>query len=90
MRTPNIKSAGYSPSSVPYESKDIPRFLQDELIRISAAISALADGHIDKSYAAPSKPREGDLRYASGAPNWNPGSGTGVYYYNGTAWVFLG
>jgi hypothetical protein len=65
------------------------RFLLDELPRIAAAISALAAGHLDKSYAAPTKPREGNLKFADGVV-WNPGSGEGVYIYRSAAWHFLG
>lgn len=89
VRTPNLGSVSYSPNSVPQNISDLSTFLRDELQRISAAISALAEGHIDVSYAAPSKPRKGDLRYADGT-TWNPGSGAGIYRYTGSAWVFVG
>lgn len=64
----------------------------EELQKIRAAITALALGHLDITTVAPTKPRDGDVRYAQGAPGWNPGSGVGVYYYKGatSAWVFLG
>lgn len=90
MRTPSISSVGYAPSTVPTEATQLQRYLLDELTRISAAISALAEGHLEMAYAAPAKPREGDIRLASGAPNWNPGSGKGVYCYYGSAWHYLG
>jgi hypothetical protein len=65
------------------------RFFSSELFKIKSAIDALAAGHLDKSYAAPTKPREGDIRYADGTI-WNPGSGQGIYAYYGAAWHFLG
>jgi hypothetical protein len=65
------------------------RFFSSELFKIKSAIDALAAGHLDKSYAAPTKPREGDIRYADGT-TWNPGSGQGIYAYYGAAWHFLG
>ena len=34
-------------------------------------------------------PTDGMLVYADGT-TWDPGSGVGMYYYNGAAWVFLG
>lgn len=37
----------------------------------------------------PSKPFEGMLVIADGT-NWNPGSGQGVYWFDGTSWNFLG
>ena len=55
---------------------------------MSATINNIADGHFDVSNAAPDKPRTGDIRYADGT-DWNPGSGEGIYFYNGTAWVNL-
>lgn len=90
MRTPTKSSVFYAPQSFPTSAEQLPRYLYDELVKIQSAIQALADGHLDMTYAAPAKPRDGDIRYASGAPNWNPGSGKGVYYYNGTSWVLLG
>ena len=87
MRTPTLATANYAPGIVPSDPEQYRRFLGEELQKISAAISALAAGHLDPSYAAPSKPREGDIRYADGT-TWNPGgTGKGPYYYNGTTWV---
>jgi hypothetical protein len=65
------------------------RFLLDELQKVSAAITALAAGHLDKTHVAPVKPRDGDIRYADGT-DYNPGSGEGIYAYYGAAWHFLG
>ncbi len=79
----------YTPGPVPTNPADIPRYLQEELGRISAAHALVAAGHLDKTYAAPPKPRDGDWRYADGTV-WNPGSGIGFYRFNGTTWVFLG
>ena len=90
MRTPNLGTAFYSPAQPPNDPSLLPMFLREEMQKISGAIAALALGHIDQVSVAPTKPRDGDIRYASGAPNWNPGSGKGVYYYNGASWVLLG
>ena len=66
-----------------------PEIVQDaqiyrELLKIQAALLALSEGHLDVTTAAPSKPRDGDARYADGT-NWNPGSGEGLYdYYDGS------
>lgn len=87
MRTPSKSTVQYAPNPVPQEG--LQQYLFTELQRISAAIQALADGHLDKSYAAPSKPRDGDIRYADGT-TWNPGSGAGVYVYKTSSWVLLG
>lgn len=89
MRKPTISSAFYTPGIPPTDAEDMRRFVSDELNKIAAALSALAAGHLDKSYAAPKKPREGDVRLADGA-TWNPGSGAGVYAFYNAAWHFLG
>lgn len=85
MRTPNIGTIGYSPDDPPSEPAQLQRFLRDELRKISGSIQLLALGHLDKTNAAPAKPRDGDLRYADGS-NWNPGYGAGTYIYIGSAW----
>lgn len=91
MKTPNLGTVSYAPGDPPSDPAQLQRFLREELLRVSVAISALAAGHMDKQTVAPSKPRDGDVRYADGVL-WNPGSGVGVYYFKGTtaAWVFLG
>lgn len=89
MRTPNLSSAFYAPGVAPSEPDQLRRFVEDELRKIAAAFALLAAGHIDKTNAAPTKPREGDIRLADGT-QWNPGSGAGVYAYYGAAWHFLG
>ena len=82
-------SVEYAPGIVPREAAHLQEFLEIELGKIKAAIDLLTAGHLDKSYAAPTRPRDGDIRYADGT-TWNPGSGVGIYYYNGSAWVFIG
>ena len=89
MRTPNLGSVFYAPNTPPNDPAELQRFLFDELKKISVAINGLALGHLDQSTVAPSKPRDGDLRYADGTL-WNPGSGRGVYCYYASAWHFLG
>lgn len=91
MRTPNLGSVSYAPGDPPADPAQLQRYLREEMAKVAAAIGALAAGHLDKSSAAPSKPRDGDIRYADGAV-WNPGAGVGIYYYKGatSAWVLLG
>ena len=90
MRPKSIASVQYAPDVPPQDASEMGRFLYGELVKIQAAINALAVGHLDQTTVAPTKPRDGDLRYASGAPNWNPGSGQGIYAYYASAWHFLG
>ena len=90
MRTGSLASAFYAPAPVPADVKNLPLYLQEEFSKISAAVTALANGHLDISTVAPAKPRAGDIRYADGTI-WNPGSGAGIYRYTaGGAWVFVG
>lgn len=86
MRALNSSGASYAPTEPPEDAADMRRFLRDELQRIATAIAALAAGHLDKTHVAPTKPREGDIRFADGT-DWNPGAGKGIYAHNGTAWV---
>lgn len=78
MRDPNLGSiqleAGDTTGIKTLE--DLVRFVRDRDLRVTAAVQALAAGHIDVSYAAPLKPRDGDWRIADGI-NWNP-LGTGI------------
>lgn len=74
---------GYVPGVVPYDSKYLHRYLQNEFVKISQAIAALAAGYIPETFHEPEKPRNGMVKLADGA-NWNPGGGAGVYvYFNG-------
>lgn len=73
-RTPNEYDQGY---------------LQDELGYISSAIEQQALGFLDVTNVAPTRPRQGMIRYAD-RTNWNPGSGEGIYFYNSAgSWVKL-
>jgi hypothetical protein len=88
VRAPNLGSVSYAPGEPPTDPAQLQRFIRDELQQISAAIQALAAGHLDKQSVAPLKPRDGDTRYADGA-HWNPGSGKGVYLHNGSVWTLI-
>lgn len=89
MRARNTNTIFYVPDPAPTDPSQIPMYLQNEYVKIQRAIEQLATGHIDISYVAPTKPRDGDLRYADGT-SWNPGSGKGLYIYKTNAWVLLG
>jgi hypothetical protein len=81
-------SSRYTPLPVPTKPEDIPAYLQEELKRISIATNNAADGNFEVNHIEPTKPREGDVRYADGT-DWNPGTGAGVYVYTGSAWSKL-
>lgn len=88
---PTNSSTSYQPGDPPADSAQFQRFMREELAKIKAITDALADGFDPVTYAAPSKPRDGMRRYADGT-QWNPGSGRGLYRYDGpaAAWKFLG
>ena len=79
----------YVPLYPPANADEFRRYIAEELYKVSAAISALAAGHVDTVHVAPSKPRAGDIRLADGT-DWNPGSGQGLYAYYASAWHLLG
>lgn len=84
-----IGPISYAPTEPPEDPQQLRRWLKDEFQLVSNAVTLLAAGHFDVTYVAPAKPRRGDVRYADGS-SWDPGSGTGIYYYSGSAWVNLG
>jgi len=71
------------------DSRKILRWVEQEL-------AALYSGRVDRTqlelrpvHAQPTKRREGMIIYADGT-DFDPGSGKGVYVWNGSAWAFLG
>lgn len=84
----NSKSIQYAPADPPADPAQLQRYLREEIAKISVAIDLLAAGHLDKTTVAPTKPRDGDIRYADGT-NWNPGAGKGLYMHNGSVWTLI-
>lgn len=70
------------------ESVALSEWVQRELEYIAAAFQETPTVRLTVLNAAPAKPRNGMLVYADGT-NWNPGSGAGVYAYEGGSWVKL-
>ena len=80
--------ARYTPSLPAGE--DLNTFLLRELAKIAQAMETQDEQfNLKMLYAAPKKYRAGTIVYADGT-TWNPGSGQGIYCYNGTTWKFLG
>lgn len=79
--------ARYTPSPIQGE---LGAYLQNELAKIAQAMDT-ADERVtlDLLYAAPKKYRAGTVVAADGT-TWNPGSGKGMYWYDGATWKFLG
>ena len=88
----NFKSVNrWSPNPAPVTPEDLPDYLFNELNRLGDVVFNLDTFRLEETNVAPTKPRDGDVRYADGT-NWNPGSGRGIYAYfdDGTpAWEKL-
>jgi hypothetical protein len=90
MRTNSISTVQYTPGQPPSNVNELASFLQTELDNIRYAINTLAVGHLDITYVEPTKPRDGDIRFADGT-SFNPtGAGKGFYGYYNAAWHLLG
>lgn len=90
MINATINTAFYSPNEPPNDPALLPDYLREEFAKIRAAVLAVSLGHLDPTYVAPAKPRDGDIRLCDGT-SWNP-LGTGRKYvgYHSGAWVLLG
>ncbi len=77
----------YFPKRTPTEYSQ--GYVQDELGHISSAVEQLSLGYLDVTNVAPTRPRQGMIRYADGT-NWNPSGGEGIYFFNSSgSWVKL-
>lgn len=88
MRTTGNSTIQYTPGDPPADPKELQRYLREEMNKIAATAAALAAGHLDQTHVAPTKPRDGDMRYADGT-DWNPGGGKGLYCHNGSVWTLI-
>ena len=85
-----MRTARYVPSIVVSESLgSLVTWLQKEFRSVAQGISASTD--LDMTNVEPKTALRGMIRYASGAPGWDPGEGEGFYGYAGTppAWKKL-
>lgn len=67
----------YSPGVRPQTKDELPAYIDRELAKIGHVVAALAAGHIDVSYVAPDRFKEGDIRLAAGTlegAHWDPDS----------------
>ena len=70
----------WSPNPAPVNPEALPDYLVSELNRLGDILFNLDTFRLEPTNVAPTKPRDGDIRYADGT-NWNPGSGQGIYAY---------
>jgi len=63
--------------------------LTAEFQQLAEVINGLVEEQNPITFNPPDKPREGMVRYADGT-SWNPGSGEGLYVYDGGKWIQLG
>ena len=89
MRPTNTNTNAYQPGDPPSDPAQLQRFLREELVKLKAAIDAVAEGFAPVVYAPPAKPRAGMIRNADGT-QWYPGSGEGLYRFDGVVWKLLG
>ena len=83
--------AQYEPIPPPRVDKleDLLLYIVQELREISKALEGVESIILPKLHVEPEKKVEGMLALVDG-DDWDPGSGQGVYRWNGTAWVYLG
>lgn len=78
---------------VPKDINQIPTWLTHVVILIEGAINNPESPHVIfqelNIEPAPETRRNGMHVYADGT-NWNPGSGRGLYRWEGAAWNFVG
>lgn len=67
--------------------EDLRRWATQELQRVAGAFTTAQTPTIPTLTAPPAKPITGQLALADGT-DWNPGSGRGLYYFDGT-WKFI-
>ena len=79
----------YVPNPVPANPEDLPRYIFEEFLKLQGALQENPTTFIEVKNVAPDRIKQGDIVYADG-PNFNPGSGEGIYFRNAAgSWVKL-
>ena len=73
----------WEPPPLSSDPAKLREYLEREFQRIGLALDALYDGEMETQRTAPFRPRYGTIVVAEPG-GWNPGSGPGVYSYEGT------
>lgn len=89
MKPLTTNAAAYNPGDAPTDPAQLARWWREESAKLKAAIDAVAEGFAPVVYAYPAKPRAGMLRNFDGTII-DPGSGAGIYRFDGVNWQFLG
>jgi hypothetical protein len=75
---------------VPADQRDLTRYLQQELERLTDALeSPFTHQLLEPLAVEPLRKRPGYVAYADGV-NWDPGAGEGVYCFYAGSWNRLG
>ena len=72
-----------------HPTPNIKEYLDRELTAIEQAfrsVSLMQSANFDEQFNEPKKPRNGVVSFADGT-SWNPGSGRGLYIYDGGIWT---
>jgi len=79
----------FTPELTPLDAEEVRASVDRNFFTVQSVLDSVQDGHLDVVYTAPTKPNQGDIRYADGT-SWDPGSGEGIYFYNSAgSWVKL-
>jgi len=82
----------YIPGELPTDSiESLQRAIREELSKISESfrVGEFESINLQELNVALDKNRNGDVIHADGT-NYDPGSGKGIYYFNGTIFTKLG
>ena len=93
----DVQTVGFTTYADAAELIDKFRYIPTNGTRVTAKtteqiIAGKTNFHLGTRYTkrtvAPASPQEGDVYFADGT-SWNPGSGKGLYFYNGSAYVLM-
>jgi hypothetical protein len=84
---PNRQSQ-WTPDVPPTEPGNLPTWLFNQLNNLSTTLFNINTLRLDRIYEVPTRnhPRDGDIMLAAEGVL---GVSAGIYYYNGTDWVFI-
>jgi hypothetical protein len=92
IRQKGLRKTRYTPTRVPADQRELTRYLQQELERLTDALeSPFTHQLLERLHTEPQrKPVDrAYIAYADGS-DWNPGGGEGIYAYYAGSWKKLG